>query len=150
MASKYPCPFFVGFLILAIWACLGLGREVREMSMSERHEQWMARHGRVYKDAEEKDQRLQIFKDNVEFIESFNKAGNKSYKLSINEFSDLTNEEFMTYYTGYKPTHSRTSRTSFMHENVTDVPSIMDWREEGAVTDVKNQGQCGECNIIIY
>lgn len=120
------------------------------MSMSERHEQWMARHGRVYKDAEEKDQRLQIFKDNVEFIESFNKAGNKSYKLSINEFSDLTNEEFVAYHTGYKPTHSRSSRTSFMYENVTEVPSTVDWRKEGAVTDVKNQRQCGECNIIIY
>ena len=54
----------------------------------------MAHYGCVYKDEVEKADRYKIFKDNVEFIESFNKAGTKSYKFGINQFADLTNAEF--------------------------------------------------------
>ncbi|KAL0404917.1 UNVERIFIED_CONTAM: Thiol protease [Sesamum radiatum] len=38
--------------------------------------------------------RFKIFKDNVEFIEAFKEAGSRPYKLRINAFADLTNEEF--------------------------------------------------------
>ncbi|CAK9176583.1 unnamed protein product [Ilex paraguariensis] len=63
-----------------------------DASIYERHEQWMAQYGRVYKDSDEKDNRFKIFKENVERIESFNKATNKPYKLGVNQFVDLTNK----------------------------------------------------------
>ncbi|KAK2984204.1 hypothetical protein RJ640_017317 [Escallonia rubra] len=115
--------------------------------MSERHEQWIVRYGRVYKDDIEKEMRFSIFKDNVEFIESFNSVGNRPYRLSINEFADQTNEEFQASRNGYKmPLGPKSSKTiSFRYENVTAVPSSMDWRKKGAVTPVKDQGQCGSC-----
>ncbi|CAH2051049.1 unnamed protein product [Thlaspi arvense] len=49
-------------------------RELREAFMAEKHEQWMAKHCRVYKDAAEKERRFKIFTDNAEFVETFNKA----------------------------------------------------------------------------
>ncbi|XP_058095627.1 senescence-specific cysteine protease SAG39-like [Magnolia sinica] len=137
--------FFLVLFILAVWASQAMGRTLQEASMSNRHEQWMARYGRTYKDAAEKDLRFKIFKDNVEFIESFNNAGDRSYKLSVNEFADQTNEEFKSTHNGFRPSQTKASRAmSFMYENVT-VPASMDWRKKGAVTPIKDQGQCGCC-----
>lgn len=106
----------------------------------------MAKHRRVYKDAAEKERRFNIFKDNVEYIESMNSAGNRPYKLSINEFADKTKEEFKASRNGYKRPHEPRSmrETSFQYENVTAMPTTMDWRKKGAVTPIKNQGQCGK------
>ncbi|CAL5444360.1 unnamed protein product [Camellia sinensis] len=134
-------------LVLGLWASQAMSRTLYEASMSERHEQWMADHGRVYKDNAEKEMRFKIFNDNVQFIESFNSAGNRPYKLSINQFADLTNEEFQASRNGYKiPSHPRLSNTTpFRYENVTAVPTSMDWRKKGAVTPIKDQGQCGSC-----
>ncbi|KAG5545102.1 hypothetical protein RHGRI_017537 [Rhododendron griersonianum] len=111
-------------------------------AISEKHKRWMAHYGRVCKDTAEEEKRLKIYKDNVEYIESFNKAANKSYKLAVNQFADLTNEEFKLR-NGFK-SHGY-STVSFKYENVTATPSSMDWRKEGVVTPVKDQGDCGSC-----
>ncbi|XP_027071829.1 senescence-specific cysteine protease SAG39-like [Coffea arabica] len=132
------------FLMLAMMASQATSRSLNEASMTEKHEQWMAQHGRVYKDDAEKADRYKIFKENVNFIASFNKAGNRPYKLDINQFADLTNEEFRAARNKYKPWKVCESK-SFMYENVSAVPASMDWRKKGAVTGVKDQGQCGCC-----
>ncbi|KAH7861744.1 hypothetical protein Vadar_030249 [Vaccinium darrowii] len=147
MASmiKFQCICLAVLFALGAMTNQAMSRRLPDASISEKHKQWMARYGRVYKDQEEERQRLKIFKDNVEYIESSNRAANKPYKLGVNEFADLTNEEFKLR-NKFK-SHSRlsTTRSSFKYENVADVPPIMDWRMEGAVTPVKNQEQCGCC-----
>ncbi|PIA62994.1 hypothetical protein AQUCO_00200781v1 [Aquilegia coerulea] len=121
-------------------------QERHELSMEDRHEQWMNNYGLTYKDTAEKQMRFQVFKNNVEFIDTFNKNGDRPYTLRINEFADQTNEEFIASRNGFKkPSKLRPSSSSFRYENVTAVPSSMDWRKKGAVTPVKNQGQCGSC-----
>ncbi|KAI5682893.1 hypothetical protein M9H77_04121 [Catharanthus roseus] len=113
--------------------------------MAERHELWMTQYGRVYyKDETEKASRLNIFKENVEFIESFNKEGTRSYKIAVNKFADLTNEEFREVRNGYKESHFCRKSPSFMYQNVSAIPATMDWRKKGAVTEIeiKDQGQC--------
>ncbi|KAM3302998.1 fruit bromelain-like [Capsicum chacoense] len=129
-----------------------IARGQPKLSVSERHEQWMARHGRVYKDEAEKGKRLMIFKENLKFIESINKAGNLSYKLGINEFADITSDEFFAKYTALNmpsshPSPSPIPSTEFMINDLTDdeIPSNLDWRDNGVVTQVKHQGQCGCC-----
>nr|KYP49573.1 Ananain [Cajanus cajan] len=115
--------------------------------MYERHEQWMLRYDKVYKDPQEREKRFKIFQDNVNYIEAFNNANNKPYKLGINQFSDLTNEEFIAPRNKFKGhmCSSITRTTTFKYENVTAVPSSIDWRQKGAVTPIKDQGQCGCC-----
>ncbi|XP_052622760.1 uncharacterized protein LOC111920507 [Lactuca sativa] len=102
----------------------------------------MARYGRVYKDADEKEQRSKIFQENVQYIESSNSVMNKAYKLAVNEFADLINQEFTSTRNRFKAHECSPSTSAFRYENVTAIPSSMDWRKKGAVTPVKDQGQC--------
>ncbi|KAK3021073.1 hypothetical protein RJ639_046094, partial [Escallonia herrerae] len=148
MASKnhqYQCICFAMLFILVTLGSQATSRSLPEVAMHEKHEQWMARYGRVYKDIAEKNKRFKIFKENVEHIESFNRANQKAYKLSTNEFADLTNEEFKTTRNRFKGHECSPATTSFKYENVTAVPSTTDWRKKGAVTPIKDQGQCGCC-----
>ncbi|KAI3466727.1 hypothetical protein Pfo_023390 [Paulownia fortunei] len=134
-------------LVLEMWASQATARTLPDASMVVRHEQWMTQYGRAYKDDAEKSKRFEIFKENVEYIQSFNEAGARPYKLAINKFADLTNEEFQASRNGYKMgSHPKSSKvSSFRYTNVTAVPPSMDWRKKGAVTGVKDQGQCGCC-----
>lgn len=139
-------------LLIAIAGCTLFSsalaaRELSNSAMVERHEQWMAQYVRVYKNAAEKARRFKVFTANVAFIESFN-AGNHKFWLSANQFADLTNDEFRASKTnklGFKGSSARVP-TRFKYENVSldAIPTSVDWRTKGAVTPVKNQGDCGK------
>lgn len=79
---------FVAAMILGLYASQAWSRELPKLSMQERHEQWMARNCHVYRDDAEKARRLTIFKDNVEFIESFNED-NANHKNLVSIASQI-------------------------------------------------------------
>ncbi|OEL26974.1 Senescence-specific cysteine protease SAG39 [Dichanthelium oligosanthes] len=116
--------------------------------MKARHEKWMAEHGRTYNDKAEKARRFQVFMANAAFVDRSNAAGGKKYRLAVNKFADMTNDEFMAMYTGFKPVPTGAKKMpGFKYENVTllEDQQAVDWRQNGAVTGIKNQGQCGCC-----
>ncbi|XP_039134161.1 senescence-specific cysteine protease SAG39-like [Dioscorea cayenensis subsp. rotundata] len=137
------------FMIIGISALDMIeGRMIGEdVPMSVMHEEWMTKHDRFYKDDAEKERRLKIFKENVEHIEYVNKFGGLKYKLGINKFTDLTNEEFKAIYNGFRFSNVglKKGTRGFRYENFTDLPASVDWRARGAVTPIKDQGQCGCC-----
>ncbi|XP_073128773.1 senescence-specific cysteine protease SAG39-like [Henckelia pumila] len=147
MAFQFRKIIFLAFVsVLGMYSSLATSRSVPGGNMAERHEQWMKQHGRVYNDEVEKAKRFKIFKHNVHFIESFNLNETKSYKLAVNEFADLSNEEFRASRGGYRRSSPhKTFSTNFRHENVTAIPASLDWRKKRAVTAVKNQFTCGSC-----
>ncbi|GAB4860547.1 hypothetical protein Ancab_035708 [Ancistrocladus abbreviatus] len=118
-------------------------------SLWDLYERWRSHHT-VSRDLEDKNKRFNVFKENVKHISKVNKM-NKSYKLKINSFADLTNHEFRSLYAGSKIKHHRMFKGrardsgSFMYKNVHDVPTSIDWRAQGSVTPAKNQGLCGSC-----
>uniref|UniRef100_A0A0A9AQG0 Uncharacterized protein n=1 Tax=Arundo donax TaxID=35708 RepID=A0A0A9AQG0_ARUDO len=108
-------------------------------------EEWVAKYRKAYSSFEEKLRRFEVFKDNLKHIDEINKKVS-SYWLGLNEFADLTHDEFKAAYLGLRPSRDGSSG-SFRYGGVSadDVPKAVDWRDKGAVTEGKNQGQCGSC-----
>lgn len=112
------------------------------------YEKWRQHHT-VSRDMNDKHKRFNVFKENVKYIHEVNKK-DKPYKLALNKFADMTREEFRQTYAGSKIHHHVRLRGAprgsegFMYENVESLPASVDWRQKGAITAVKNQGQCGE------
>ncbi|XP_027332459.1 low-temperature-induced cysteine proteinase-like isoform X2 [Abrus precatorius] len=114
------------------------------------YEEWLVKHGKVYNALGEKDKRFEIFKDNLRFIDDHN-AENRTYKLGLNRFADLTNEEYRAGYLGTRIDPNRRmvrtrNKSNRYAPRVGDkLPDFVDWRQEGAVVPVKDQGSCGSC-----
>jgi len=110
-------------------------------------------HNKSYDTTEEESARFHVFIDNHRKIETHNseyEAGRKSFQLGMNQFGDMTNEEFRSTMNGYKrelrdQSDSATRGSTFLVPHNTLIPTEIDWRQKGYVTHVKNQGQCGSC-----
>lgn len=115
--------------------------------MKKRFKIWSKRHGRKYKDSEEREVRFGIYQANLQYIECKNSQKN-SYNLTDNKFADLTNEEFKSTYMGFGARLHSVSHTGFRYHEHGDLPESKDWRKEGAVTKIKDQGNCGKLSYI--
>jgi hypothetical protein len=112
------------------------------------YEMWLVKHGRAYNALGEKERRFEIFKDNLKFIDEHNSVGNPSYKLGLNKFADLSNDEYRSVYLGTRMDGKRRllggpKSERYLFKEGDDLPETVDWREKGAVAPVKDQGQCG-------
>ena len=95
----------------------------------------------------EKARRLTIFARNLLFIKKMN-ARKLGYTLKANKFAHLTFAEFKAKYLGLKRRAGAERPAGNMRRlraYGAEAPDSVDWRQKGAVTDVKNQGQCGSC-----
>nr|KJB14609.1 hypothetical protein B456_002G133800 [Gossypium raimondii] len=111
------------------------------------YEEWLVKHGKTYNGLGEKERRFQIFKDNLRFIDEHNADESQSFKVGLNRFADLTNEEYRAIYLGIKKANRKVSKASDRYAALLGekLPDSVDWREKGAVAEVKDQGSCGSC-----
>jgi len=103
----------------------------------------------------ELEHRFTNFLKNLELIENHE----YSFELGLNSFSDLSQEEFEQFAKGgYIPHENhlpiqrrgllrfgRTTSCSGFKSTSQSLPDTIDWRQRNAVTEVKDQGQCGSC-----
>ncbi|EPS57317.1 cysteine proteinase, partial [Genlisea aurea] len=65
-------------------------------------ESWIVQHERSYSTSDEKEKRFGVFKNNLKYIDEHNALTNQLYKLGLNRFADLTNEEYRTSFLGFR------------------------------------------------
>ncbi|KAL0314910.1 UNVERIFIED_CONTAM: Cysteine proteinase RD21A [Sesamum angustifolium] len=153
-------------LFLSVFLAESLGSDMSIISYDERHggvkdgartdeevmsmyESWMVKHGKSYNALGEKEKRFEIFKDNLRYIEEQNAMLNRTYKLGLNRFADLSNEEYRRTYMGTrtdaKRRFSKVKSDRYEPKVGDSLPDSIDWREKGAVAPIKDQGGCGSC-----
>uniref|UniRef100_A0ACD5TL50 Uncharacterized protein n=1 Tax=Avena sativa TaxID=4498 RepID=A0ACD5TL50_AVESA len=125
------------------------GLERTEAQVRAMYDRWLARHGRSHNAVGEHDRRLRAFWNNLKIVDAHNRnadAGASGFRLGMNRFADLTNDEFRAAYLG-AAAHGRHAVVGerYRHDGVEALPEYVDWREKGAVAPVKNQGHCGSC-----
>ncbi|KAL7738276.1 hypothetical protein ACLKA6_006607 [Drosophila palustris] len=137
--------------IIAFLALIGYVQAISYADVLESEwESFKTEYGKIYANEDEEQLRAQVFRDNKEMIDKHNEnylAGKETYEMGVNQFADLLPKEFESLMLqGLNLTESN-SLTDFTYTKPEDVeiPPAIDWRSKGAVTGVKNQGNCGSC-----
>ncbi|CCD11724.1 unnamed protein product, partial [Trypanosoma congolense IL3000] len=139
--------FSVG--LLAVAACfvpVALGVLHAEQSLQQQFAAFKQKYSRSYKDATEEAFRFRVFKQNMERAKE-EAAANPYATFGVTRFSDMSPEEFRaTYHNGAEYYAAALKRPrKVVNVSTGKAPEAVDWRKKGAVTPVKDQGQCGSC-----
>jgi len=129
-------------LIFALFIALAF-THYSQLEKATLFQEWSMVQNRVYPNEDIELFRFEVFSHNLEVLHQMREQ-NPDATFEMNQFADLTNDEFISLYTGFN------SDAEVQEENIEssfpgDAPTEWDWTDHGAVTKVKNQGQCGSC-----
>lgn len=124
---------------------------------------FIQKHNKNYLTKEEHAARLKIFSANLALVKAHD-AKASGYKIGINQFADMSLEEFQKMQ-GFKenPTaqtnkfldddddeteeakKNQTAEDEKKGRGLQSYASSIDWRQQGVLNAVRNQGSCGGC-----
>lgn len=142
---KYLC-----FFILSVFA--NVKSSIIYESDFKDFNSYLAKYNKTYSNTHEYYLRYYHYHTNIEYINQRNSL-NLSYQLGINQFTDLSNDEFSEKYKGYLGYLSNNYLYKFNKDRElhhftlsgNNTYKTIDWRAENLVTDIKDQQDCGSC-----
>jgi hypothetical protein len=128
-------------------------RELTELKEQNNDYEWkefshfQEKFSKRYSNLEELEKRFKIFRENLRDVIMHNLDWSQNFTMGINQFSDLTSDEFKNTYV--RNSIQRQPLGSFgckpYSSNAAGAPNQIDWRDFDAVNPVRDQGQCGSC-----
>eukprot|EP00122_Pirum_gemmata_P001067 Pgem_evm1s951 len=107
---------------------------------------WSAEYKKQYTSEEEHSNKFKVWFNNYLLIENHNSDKTQTYTLAMNEFGDFTNEEFVKTRNNYRSSQRVAGNSIYKpSSSFAALASSVDWVTKGAVTPIKDQGQCGSC-----
>jgi cathepsin F len=110
----------------------------------------MKKHNKHYESSQEFQQRFENFRNTLRRVDARN-AASTGAKFNITKFADMSVQEFRSYPCGVDNMSTLTAKRPEFQPKMgqlpefAEVPAAWDWTTKGAVTGVKDQGQCGSC-----
>jgi len=144
-ASKSQLFTMKAYLALAI---LVVAVQGTPLDLDTEWENFKTSFGRNLLAGPEHDLRRAIFASNLKLINKHNAEhalGLHTYTLGVNEFADMTNQEFVKKYNNLVMPSEVQDEPEPEEVDISSLPAAVDWRKKGYVTPVKNQAQCGSC-----
>jgi len=148
-------------MMFAAFSALAFGRLVDKKSPYTEEQYWTMwkefqdlpelADKRFYETAAEHDKRFDIFKSNMDLAYEHNQDETQTFTMGVTPFADLTHTEWLEYLSKSNGFRKPQDSLTVPHE-VFDTakwedqaPDAVDWSQQGYVTPIKNQGQCGSC-----
>lgn len=131
------------FIMIGFLSGIGFVSSETADSSIAGYAEYVSTHGKRYT-SNEFLEHYGYYRDNIDYINTRNANKSLTYNLGVNVFTDISRSEFAQTYLSntYSPHQHPVSRPG---SYPTGVPSSIDWRASGWVTDVKDQQQCGSC-----
>lgn len=135
-------------LILSLACLCAAAPAILPDSTEAAFEEWAIANGKKYTSPDERAMRFTIFSQSLQRVRSHNakyEAGEKSYFLALNRFSDLTFQEKSVVFGAKRPNQPAADLSLPPPPPLAIIPDSVDWRSAGKVPPIKDQGQCGSC-----
>jgi C1A family cysteine protease len=112
--------------------------------VDEHFENFKDLHGKEYNTDIEHRLRKQVYHNNLRYIMSVNRQ-KKGYELGVNHLADRFDHELRALHPNKGRGKTNNAMYTFTSANSSKLPTSLDWRTAGAVSEVKDQGICGSC-----